>query len=259
MGTRPITDRVKESIFNILGSRLGTLGRLPDLRVLDLFAGAGSFGLEALSRGARSCLFVERGRTALPTLRENIRALGLRPDEATISTADAWTITYNAPAPDCANSCSTAALGCEPPSSLADSGCAPSSSLVIPGDAPPCDPTLPGGATPDQIGPPGSVTAGRASAHDATPARSAGEPGSAQSPHPSTFDLIFIDPPYRDVADTDRILKRLDQLASALADGGLIVFRHERDTSVPADRLQSLAPLDQRDFGSMRIHWLARA
>lgn len=74
-GTRPITDRVKESLFSALCHRFGTPGVLPDLHVLDLFAGCGSFGIESLSRGAASCLFVERDRRMLRTLRDNVARL----------------------------------------------------------------------------------------------------------------------------------------------------------------------------------------
>ena len=71
--TRPITDRVKENLFNILGPRV------IDARVLDLFAGAGSVGLEALSRGATQATFVESNAEALRTLGENLRLTGLAP------------------------------------------------------------------------------------------------------------------------------------------------------------------------------------
>ena len=64
--TRPITDRVKETLFAILGDRV------PDSRVLDLYAGSGAIGIEALSRGAASVDFVERGRDALSALRANL-------------------------------------------------------------------------------------------------------------------------------------------------------------------------------------------
>lgn len=64
-GTRPTADRVKESLFNILGSKV------LDRSVLDLFAGTGSLGLEALSRGAASALLVDRSTAAL--LRDNAR------------------------------------------------------------------------------------------------------------------------------------------------------------------------------------------
>ncbi|MBW3612749.1 MAG: 16S rRNA (guanine(966)-N(2))-methyltransferase RsmD [Chloroflexi bacterium] len=64
--TRPITDRVKETLFGILGERV------PDARVLDLYAGSGAIGIEALSRGASAADFVERGRPALVALRGNL-------------------------------------------------------------------------------------------------------------------------------------------------------------------------------------------
>jgi 16S rRNA (guanine966-N2)-methyltransferase len=64
-------DRVREAVFSSLGERV------EDALVLDLFSGSGSLGLEALSRGARSARFVEKGREALAALEENVEALGL--------------------------------------------------------------------------------------------------------------------------------------------------------------------------------------
>lgn len=69
--TRPITDRVKETLFGILGERV------LDAQVLDLYAGSGAVGIEALSRGAAACTFVERGREPLAVLRANLERTGL--------------------------------------------------------------------------------------------------------------------------------------------------------------------------------------
>lgn len=69
--TRPITDRVKETLFAILGERL------IDARTLDLYAGSGALGIEALSRGAASATFVERGREATAAIRDNLARAGL--------------------------------------------------------------------------------------------------------------------------------------------------------------------------------------
>ncbi len=80
-GTRPITDRAKEGIFNMLVS----LGGVEGLVVADLWAGSGSFGIESLSRGAERAIFVERGREALACLRENLATLGFE-DRATVIT-----------------------------------------------------------------------------------------------------------------------------------------------------------------------------
>ena len=71
--TRPTTDKVREAVFNALGST----GLLVDAVVVDLFAGTGAMGIEALSRGASRCIFVERDRKALEVLRRNIDTLGL--------------------------------------------------------------------------------------------------------------------------------------------------------------------------------------
>lgn len=71
--TRPTADRVREALFSMLASRLGSFD---DLVVLDVFAGTGALGLEALSRGAARATFVESDRGALDALRANIAKLG---------------------------------------------------------------------------------------------------------------------------------------------------------------------------------------
>ncbi len=74
--TRPTSDRVREALFNILAHGMVDF-RVEGARVLDLFAGSGALGLEALSRGAAYCLFVEDDADARGAIRENIEALGL--------------------------------------------------------------------------------------------------------------------------------------------------------------------------------------
>jgi 16S rRNA (guanine(966)-N(2))-methyltransferase RsmD len=69
--TRPISDKVKESLFGTLGERV--LGA----RFLDLYAGSGAIGIEALSRGAEHATFVEHARTAITVIRENLERTGL--------------------------------------------------------------------------------------------------------------------------------------------------------------------------------------
>ncbi len=72
--TRPTADRTREALFSMLLSRLGSL---EGLKVGDFFAGSGALGLEALSRGAASCLFVEQDRAAIAALRANATRLGV--------------------------------------------------------------------------------------------------------------------------------------------------------------------------------------
>src|ERR671928_1232659 len=72
---RPTSDRLRETIFNILAHAYGD--PVPDARVLDLFAGTGALGLEALSRGAAYALFVEEAAEARGLIRANVEALGL--------------------------------------------------------------------------------------------------------------------------------------------------------------------------------------
>ncbi len=84
LATRPTTDRVREAVFNALGSA----GWLDGALVADLFAGTGAIGIEALSRGAEHCTFVERDRAALAALDENIATLGIE-DRTRVIRSDA--------------------------------------------------------------------------------------------------------------------------------------------------------------------------
>lgn len=85
LGTRPTSDRAREALFSMLQSRLGSL---EGLHVADLFAGTGALGLEALSRGAAHCTFVETDRAALDTLKRNVGSFGAA-DRADIRAQDA--------------------------------------------------------------------------------------------------------------------------------------------------------------------------
>ena len=69
--TRPTSDRLRETLFNVVAASM------PDSVWLDLFAGTGAIGIEALSRGARSVYFVESARRAARTIRENLKSLGI--------------------------------------------------------------------------------------------------------------------------------------------------------------------------------------
>jgi 16S rRNA (guanine966-N2)-methyltransferase len=71
--TRPTSDRAREGLFSMLASRLGSFD---ELAVADLFAGTGALGLEALSRGAAFCTFIEKDRSALDVLKANVARLG---------------------------------------------------------------------------------------------------------------------------------------------------------------------------------------
>jgi 16S rRNA (guanine966-N2)-methyltransferase len=78
--TRPTSDRVREALFSVLGARVG------GARVLDLFAGSGALGIEALSRGAAEATFVDSAPAAIRAVRANLEALGI---EAAVRRADA--------------------------------------------------------------------------------------------------------------------------------------------------------------------------
>ena len=91
-GTRPTSDRVREAVFNALTSRSTVAGA----RVADLFAGSGALGLEALSRGAEHCWFVEDDRAASAAIVENIGALGFG-DRATVERGRVQAVTDRLP------------------------------------------------------------------------------------------------------------------------------------------------------------------
>ena len=89
MGTRPIPDRAKTAIFNMILS-IRSANHTPGLegvRVLDLYSGSGSFGLECLSRGAQAVTFVEQNRDAAATIRRNLETLGFA-DRARVEARD---------------------------------------------------------------------------------------------------------------------------------------------------------------------------
>jgi 16S rRNA (guanine966-N2)-methyltransferase len=85
--TRPTTDKVRQAVFNSLGSS----GLIEGAIVADLYAGCGAIGIEALSRGAERCTFVERDRSALTALRANVETLQLGPRASVVaSDVMAW-------------------------------------------------------------------------------------------------------------------------------------------------------------------------
>ena len=92
-GTRPLLGQVREAVFNVLGQRLD------DMEVWDLFAGTGANGIEALSRGARRVVFLDKANQALNVLRRNLEALGEEAQRRSlVLKADAWDPPVLAPA-----------------------------------------------------------------------------------------------------------------------------------------------------------------
>ena len=174
-GTRPMPDRVKEAVFDILGNHYGCPGAIPALRVADVFAGSGSMGFEAISRGAASCRFFERDRVALDALNANIRALGAGGASA-VSVGNAWT---------------------------------------------------------------GAVS------------HTDGEP----------FELILLDPPYRDSADVSasgRVREYLCRLNEREDNRPLVVLHHEAKRRFDPDIHDSWRVFDERRFGRNRVTFYCR-
>ena len=109
--TRPITDRVKQSLFD----RLASMGALDGGTMIDIFAGTGSLGLEALSRGVERCVFIERDRSARHRLKQNLESLGLS-ERAVVLGVDALTTGWF----DHLQERSAAVICCDPPYELTE-------------------------------------------------------------------------------------------------------------------------------------------
>lgn len=109
---RPTTDRVREAVFNALYSA-GVSGN-EDSRAVDLFAGTGALGLEALSRGFGHVIFVERARTAVATIEENLTTFGFA-DRATVARSDVFTWLESAAPPVDGTESIPDVVFCDPP------------------------------------------------------------------------------------------------------------------------------------------------
>lgn len=170
---RPAQDMVRQAVFSMLH------GLIEDARVLDLFAGSGSYGLEALSRGAKEAVFVDNDRKSVQAIKINLKEMGLESRGKAIK-MDAMTFAKE--------------LGEEKSQAL------------------------------------GSVL----------------KPGFRESP--SSFDLIFLSPPYRIGAQ----IHLLKQLAKILAPDGVIIFDHAKETEIPKE-IDGLQKIRSRSYGTTGI------
>ncbi len=225
--TRPIIDRVKTALFDILSVRV------EDTRFLDLFAGTGSVGIEALSRGAASATFIELNPAILKLVRENLQITGLA-DRAETVHADAFKflqsyaintegnpggVTWHPQGPPTST---------QPPRATTFWGTAP----------PPEDGAMPTGrGARRHVVARGEVGSGAALAG----ARFAG---------PRQYDIIYVAPPqYKGMAA--RALALLDK-SSLVPDTGLVIVQiHPKERAeVAAVPLTRLALVDERRYGS---------
>ncbi len=86
-GVRPTTDRMRQAIFNVISHHIEFTN--PNMEVLDLCAGTGALGLEAISRGAKRCIFVEKNPLVAEDIRKTMNACGLSKEETPIAVSDA--------------------------------------------------------------------------------------------------------------------------------------------------------------------------
>jgi 16S rRNA (guanine(966)-N(2))-methyltransferase RsmD len=95
IATRPTTDRLRETLFNVLAAR--TSPPLHGSLFVDLYAGSGAVGIEAISRGAAHCFFIDNAPPAIATLKKNLAALSIAPSQATVFTMDITAFLKNWP------------------------------------------------------------------------------------------------------------------------------------------------------------------
>jgi 16S rRNA (guanine966-N2)-methyltransferase len=211
-GTRPILDRVKTALFDILSTRV------EDARFLDLFAGTGGVGIEALSRGAASATFIELNAGVLKLVRENLQITGLAEGAETLHTDAFKFLQAHAGERRLAGNQGTRPQG------------------VMNGG-----PTINRGPTPLNLTP----KAARKNRLYITP-----DDDSSRRMDRIPYDIVYVAPPqYKGMAA--RALELLDS-SPLVADTGLVIiqiFPKERD-EVAAVALSRLALVDERRYGS---------
>jgi len=242
IGTRPIIDRVKQALFNIIAARV------EDARFLDLFAGTGSVGIEALSRGAASATFIELNYTMLALVRENLQITGLA-DRAETIHADAFKFLQNG-APQARHKQGKRSVE----ASTGETG-----SLVIP----------PKSARPREAGglDDGAPEILRAAQDDKTPgchpeqregslADFGGITRGNVSDAIAPYDIIYVAPQYQEMAA--RALGMLDSSPLVSRTGLVIVQIHPKERAgVVAVPLTRLALTDERRYGSTLLMFYA--
>ncbi len=220
--TRPMLDRVRQAVFNIVGAAYGDPGSIPPVSVLDVFAGSGALGIEALSRGAAFCCFVEEDRTAARTLQSNLKTLGLQGQTQVVQ---ASALTLKAP---------------RPPSGQADDGTPANSAGVAPEEEALADklPVAPGGHA------------------GSSPTGSGGAAGIysiifLDPPYPLSRDNGLASP-------IGQLLTRLPQQAD-LDPAATIVLRHEVEVGYDERTYGRLKAFDVRRYGGMAVTFMELA
>jgi 16S rRNA G966 N2-methylase RsmD len=216
LGTRPLLGQVKAAVFNILAEQV------PGALVWDLFAGTGASGIEALSRGARQAVFLEKNNKAIEVLRSNLRLLGAEAASVVLR-GDAWE-------PPALHAGVLAGVRADEPRADSPRADSPRADSLL-ADGPRADPPLADGSASDAGAADGEVAP----------------------------DLIFLDPPYALVVeDPVKCLWRARRLVQRLAPGGCLVFHFEAG-ALDEDDFDADLTVDLREWGSSAIAFLWRA
>jgi 16S rRNA (guanine966-N2)-methyltransferase len=206
---RPTSDRLRETLFNVLGADVA------GARFLDVFAGTGAVGIEALSRGAAEAIFIEKHAPAAKLIRANLDSLGIKTG-ATIFTADALS-----------------ALAKLASRSSGGGGFSPRAERLHEEGLQPLKKALDLRQDTALAVPEGGHRAGALAPEDLpllAPERDATVPERSGS----LINFVFVDPPYAAHADYDRTLEFLSSgSATFLAPDALIIFEHHHKFSLP--------------------------
>jgi len=203
---RPTSDRLRETLFNVLGAAV------EGSRFLDVFAGTGAVGIEALSRGAAEAIFIEKHAPAAKLIRRNLDSLGITTG-ATILRADALTALEKLAARYAPSASSMRILG-------------------VGASAPTAKGGREGASAPEEL-----VLSSAANEE-------------AGSRFGSLMNFVFVDPPYAAHDDYTRVLEFLSSpSATLLAPDALVIFEHHHKFSLPASsgRLTRTRVLKQGD------------
>ena len=220
-GTRPLLGQVREALFNILQSEV------EDAVVWDLFAGTGASGLEALSRGARRVVFVEKARRAIDVLEANLERLGVEEDEAVVVRGNAWV----------------------PGEARVEAGEGDEGDTDDAGDS--------GGGGEAAAGAGTGTGTGAGTGTEAGTGRGTGRGRGTGTGTSDAFaeapDLVFFDPPYPDVRrDPTRSVACAAAILERMRPGGRLVF-HFPVGVLDEDDFEGVAPFDLRSWGQAAV------
>jgi 16S rRNA G966 N2-methylase RsmD len=229
MRTRPMLDRVRQAVFNIVGASYGDPGSVPPVAVLDVFAGSGALGIEALSRGASWCCFVEEDSVAVRTLQGNLKALGLE-RRAEVVRGSALKVKMPRPPVGGQGTGNRGQAAANNKDTAQAEACTPNEGTSTPANI-------------AAVAPEGGALAGKLPVA------------------PRAYTIVFLDPPYPLSRDSSvrspvgQLLAKLPELAP-LDPAVLVVLRHEAEVHYDGQMYGRFEAIDVRRYGGMAVTFM---